>query len=236
VGVPGKGAHGHDFVNGTASHVTRAGVTEGAFQCADHEIEWFGPLGVGHVRGGSVGDLSDANDDGGAGVYGHLDSLTDSTELAEVTGSVGAMRIALGSDHAGYDLKALVATALAERGHDVVDLGPDNATTSVDYPDYGAAVGRAVTNGTAELGVAICGSGIGISIAANKIPGVRAALVHDATSGRLAREHNHANVLCLGARLLGPQVALDALDAWLGATPGDGRHIGRIEKLGQLDH
>ena len=146
------------------------------------------------------------------------------------------MRIALGSDHAGYDLKAQVATALAERGHDVVDLGPENGTTSVDYPDYGAAVGHAVTNGTAELGVAICGSGIGISIAANKVAGVRAALVHDATSARLAREHNHANVLCLGARLIGPQVALDALDAWLGATPGDGRHIGRIEKLGQLDH
>lgn len=145
------------------------------------------------------------------------------------------MRIALGSDHAGYDLKAQVATALAERGHEVVDLGPSDGVNSVDYPDYGAAVGRAVTNGTADLGVAICGSGIGISIAANKIAGVRAALVHDATSARLAREHNHANVLCLGARLLGPQVALDALDAWLGATPGEGRHLGRIEKLGQLD-
>ena len=86
-----------------------------------------------------------------------------------------------------------------------------------------------------DLGVAICGSGIGISIAANKIAGVRAALVHDATSARLAREHNHANVLCLGARLIGLQVALDALDAWLNATPGDGRHLGRIDKLSQLD-
>jgi ribose 5-phosphate isomerase B len=92
-----------------------------------------------------------------------------------------------------------------------------------------------VGTGDCELGVAVCGSGIGISIAANKISGVRAALVHDVTSARLSREHNHANVLCLGARLVGPQVALDALHAWLDATPGDGRHLGRIEKLRQLD-
>ena len=146
-----------------------------------------------------------------------------------------AMRIAVGSDHAGFDLKVTVLDALRERGHEVLDLGANDATTSVDYPDFGAAVGRAVTDGTADLGVAICGSGIGISIAANKIPGVRAALVHDATSARLAREHNHANVLCLGARLLGTQVVLDVLDAWLGATPGDGRHLGRINKLSALD-
>ena len=145
------------------------------------------------------------------------------------------MRIAVGSDHAGFDLKVTVLDALRERGHEVLDLGANDATTSVDYPDFGAAVGRAVTDGTADLGVAICGSGIGISIAANKIPGVRAALVHDATSARLAREHNHANVLCLGARLLGTQVVLDVLDAWLGATPGDGRHLGRINKLSALD-
>jgi ribose 5-phosphate isomerase B len=145
------------------------------------------------------------------------------------------MRIAVGSDHAGFDLKVTVLDALRERGHEVLDLGANDATTSVDYPDFGAAVGRAVTDGTADLGVAICGSGIGISIAANKISGVRAALVHDATSARLAREHNHANVLCLGARLLGTQVVLDVLDAWLGATPGDGRHLGRINKLSALD-
>jgi ribose 5-phosphate isomerase B len=83
--------------------------------------------------------------------------------------------------------------------------------------------------------VAICGSGIGISIAANKVPGVRAAVVHDVTSAHLAREHNHANVLCLGARMIGPPVAIDALDAWLNATPGVGRHVGRIAKLDALD-
>ena len=144
------------------------------------------------------------------------------------------MKIAIGADHAGFPLKEKIGEWLKNQGFEVQDEGT-NSAASVDYPDYGAAVGRAVTRGDADLGVAICGSGIGISIAANKIAGVRAALVHDATSARLAREHNHANVLCLGARLIGLQVALDALDAWLNATPGDGRHLGRIDKLSQLD-
>jgi ribose 5-phosphate isomerase B len=145
------------------------------------------------------------------------------------------VRIALGSDHAGYDLKTTLALTLSEWGHDVIDLGTNNAEVSVDYPDFGSAVGRSVTSGEADLGVAICGSGIGISIAANKVPGVRAAVVHDVTSAHLAREHNHANVLCLGARMIGPPVAIDALDAWLNATPGVGRHVGRIAKLDALD-
>jgi ribose 5-phosphate isomerase B len=145
------------------------------------------------------------------------------------------MRIALGSDHAGYDLKAALVSSLRERGYDVLDLGTNNATDAVDYPDYGEAVGRAVASSEADLGVAVCGSGIGVSIAANKVPGVRAALVHDATSARLAREHNHANVLCLGARLIGAPVALDALGAWLDATPDEGRHVARLAKLDVLD-
>ena len=145
------------------------------------------------------------------------------------------MRVALGSDHAGFDLKALLVTTLTDWGHDVVDLGAANGVDSVDYPDYGSAVGHAVVSGRAELGVAICGSGVGISIAANKVSGVRAALAHDATSARLAREHNHANVLCLGARLIGAPLAIDAVEAWLNATPGVGRHLGRIEKLDALD-
>jgi RpiB/LacA/LacB family sugar-phosphate isomerase len=148
---------------------------------------------------------------------------------------VEAMRIALGSDHAGYDLKAHLASTLREWGHEVVDLGTDNATDSVDYPDFGAAVGRCVAAGDADLGVCICGSGIGIAIAANKVPGVRAATVHDVTSAHLAREHNHANVLCLGSRLTGPVVAVEALQAWLEATPGTGRHIERVEKITELD-
>jgi ribose 5-phosphate isomerase B len=145
------------------------------------------------------------------------------------------MRVALGSDHAGFDLKALLVTTLTDWGHEVVDLGAANGVDSVDYPDYGSAVGHAVVSGRAELGVAICASGVGISIAANKVSGVRAALAHDATSARLAREHNHANVLCLGARLIGAPVAIDAVEAWLNATPGVGRHLGRIEKLDALD-
>ncbi|MFI5036071.1 MAG: ribose 5-phosphate isomerase B [Acidimicrobiales bacterium] len=145
------------------------------------------------------------------------------------------MRVALGSDHAGFDLKAALASTLTSWGHDVLDLGTHNAGESVDYPDYGAAVGRAVVDGRADLGVAVCGTGIGVSIAANKVPGVRAGVAHDATSARLAREHNHANVLCLGARLIGVPVAVDALDAWLTATPGDGRHLRRLEKLSALD-
>ena len=145
------------------------------------------------------------------------------------------MRIALGSDHAGYDLKASLAASLVRWGYDVLDLGTSNAIDAVDYPDFGEAVGRAVASGDAELGVAVCGSGIGVSIAANKVPGVRAALVHDATSARLAREHNHANVLCLGARLIGAPVALDALGAWLEAIPGEGRHSHASTKLDALD-
>jgi ribose 5-phosphate isomerase B len=145
------------------------------------------------------------------------------------------MRIALGSDHAGFDLKALLAKSLADWGYDTLDLGTDNATDSVDYPDFGAAVGRSVASGDCDLGVAICGTGIGISIAANKVPGVRAAAVHDVTSAHLAREHNHANVLCLGARLTGATVAVEALEAWLNATPGQGRHVTRIAKIDELD-
>jgi len=145
------------------------------------------------------------------------------------------MRVALGSDHAGFDLKAVLVASLSSWGHDVIDLGSHNATESVDYPDFGEAVGRAVVEGRADLGVAVCGSGIGVSIAANKVPGVRAALAHDSTSARLAREHNHANVLCLGARLIGVPVAVDALEAWLTATPGEGRHLRRLEKLAALD-
>jgi ribose 5-phosphate isomerase B len=145
------------------------------------------------------------------------------------------MRIALGSDHAGYDLKTQLASQLCEWGHEVLDLGTDNASTSVDYPDFGVAVGRSVVSGVAELGVAICGTGIGISIAANKVAGVRAAVVHDVTSAHLAREHNHANVLCLGSRLTGLAVATEALEAWLNATPLSGRHEARKAKLDELD-
>ena len=143
------------------------------------------------------------------------------------------MRIAVGSDHAGFHLKDQVAGHLRAAGHEVVDCGTHD-DSRVDYPDFGAAVGRAVAGGDADLGVCVCGSGIGIAMAANKIAGIRAATVHDVTSARLTREHNDANVLCLGERLIGPQVALDAVDAWLAASFEGGRHAGRVAKLDAL--
>jgi len=143
------------------------------------------------------------------------------------------MRIAVGSDHAGFHLKESLADHLRAGGHDVVDCGT-HSDERVDYPDFGAAVGRAVASGEVEGGLCVCGSGIGIAMAANKIAGVRAATVYDATSARLSREHNDANVICIGERLTGPQVALDALDAWLSATFEGGRHTGRVAKLDAL--
>ena len=146
-----------------------------------------------------------------------------------------SMRVAFGSDHAGFALKEALKTELAARGHDLCDLGAHDGTTSVDYPDFGAAVGRAVAEGRADLGVCTCGSGIGIAMAANKIPGIRAAVVHDVTTATLARQHNHANVVCLGSRIVGPSVAVDALVAFLAAAEEHGRHDGRIVKLAHLD-
>lgn len=145
------------------------------------------------------------------------------------------MRIAAGSDHAGYALKQVLIAFLEELGHSVADLGTDSAEHSVDYPDFGAAVGRAVAGGDADLGVCACGTGIGIAMAANKIAGVRAAVVHDVTTATLARKHNHANVVCLGGRTVGAATAVDALAAFLAATPQHGRHDRRTEELAALD-
>ena len=143
------------------------------------------------------------------------------------------MRIAVGSDHAGFTMKQILAEHLRELGHEIVDCGT-HSEDRVDYPDFGAAVGRAVAGGEAEAGLCVCGSGIGIAMAANKIAGIRAATAHDVTSARLARAHNDANVLCFGQRLVGPDVARDALDAWLTTTFEGGRHVGRVEKLDAL--
>ena len=145
------------------------------------------------------------------------------------------MRVAFGSDHAGFSLKEILKYDVERRGHVVSDVGTTSSELSVDYPDYGAAVGRAVAAGEAELGVCTCGSGIGIAMAANKIPGIRAAVVHDVTTATLARQHNHANVVCLGSRIVGPSVAVDALVAFLAAAEEHGRHDGRIVKLAHLD-
>ncbi|MGD0742923.1 MAG: ribose 5-phosphate isomerase B [Acidimicrobiales bacterium] len=144
------------------------------------------------------------------------------------------VRFALGSDHAGLHLKDRFGRHLIAIGHEVIDLGT-HSEEAVDYPEYGAAVGRAVVAGEADVGVCVCGTGFGIAIAANKIRGVRAAVVHDVTSARLAREHNDANVVCFGARLIGPVVATDALDAFLASSFEGGRHIARIREITQLE-
>ena len=140
------------------------------------------------------------------------------------------MKIAIASDHAALALKAELVAWLAEAGHDVTDLGPDSEA-SVDYPDYGYKLAQHVASGEAERGVALCGSGIGISIAVNRNPAVRCALVSEPLSAALAREHNDANVLAMGARLTGSDMAKACLAAFL-ATPFAGdRHVRRVGKL-----
>jgi ribose 5-phosphate isomerase B len=140
------------------------------------------------------------------------------------------MRIALASDHAAVDLKAELAEYLIGLGHEVADLGPATADR-VDYPDYGYKLAEVVADGTARFGVALCGSGIGISIAVNRNPACRCARVGDPYSATLAREHNDANVIAMGARLIGMDMAKACLDAFLAGEFGGGRHTGRVNKL-----
>ncbi len=140
------------------------------------------------------------------------------------------VRIAIASDHAAFALKAELAVALAEWGHAVIDLGPFS-DARVDYPDFGYALAQAVASGEAERGVALCGSGIGISIAVNRNPACRAALVSDPYSATLAREHNDANVIAMGARLIGPDQARACLSAFLAGPFAGGRHVARVAKL-----
>ncbi len=145
------------------------------------------------------------------------------------------MRIAVGSDHAGYALKTLLADHLAAAGHEILDLGTDSGDVAVDYPGYGHAVGEAVADGRAERGMCVCGTGIGIGIAANKVPGIRAAVVHDATTAALARRHNDANVVCLGERTTGPAEAVDAVDAFFATGFDGGRHQRRVDQIAAYD-
>lgn len=140
------------------------------------------------------------------------------------------MRIAFGADHAGFELKALLARRAAELGHDVLDLGTGTAA-SVDYPDYGFAVGEAVASGRADRGVVVCGTGIGISIAANRVRGARAGVATDLFTVRLMREHNDANVLGLGARVTAAPLAMALLEAFLETPFAGGRHQKRVDKL-----
>lgn len=145
------------------------------------------------------------------------------------------MKIAIGSDHAGYHLRQTVKAYLEEKGHEVLDLGTPTPERT-DYPIWGAKVGQAVADGTAELGVCVCGSGVGIGIAANKVDGVRCAVVSEPYSARMARAHNNANVVSFGERVIGEDVATMILDEFLTTEFEGGRHAGRVDLLTQLDH
>jgi ribose 5-phosphate isomerase B len=140
------------------------------------------------------------------------------------------MRIALSADHAGYELKDVLAAWLGEVGHEVIDLGT-NSSDSVDYPDFGARLGEAVASGEADRGIAVCGSGIGISIAANRNPGCRCALVSEPLSATFARTHNDANAIALGSRLIGPEMAKACVTAFLATEFEGGRHQRRVDML-----
>ncbi len=144
------------------------------------------------------------------------------------------MRIALSADHAGYELKDSLAVWLREIGHEVIDLGTSSAD-SVDYPDYGARLGRAIADGEADRGIAVCGSGIGISIAANRNPGCRCALVSEPVSAALARTHNDANAIALGSRLIGTEMAKACVAAFLATDFEGGRHQRRVDQLNPKD-
>lgn len=140
------------------------------------------------------------------------------------------MRIAVGSDHAGRALKDELATHLRARGHEVDDLGAHD-DTSVDYPDYAGRVARQVASGQADRGLLVCGTGQGMAMAANKVPGVRAAVVSDTFSARMAMAHNDARVLCLGQRVVGPGLAVELVDAWVGTDFEGGRHERRVRGI-----
>lgn len=141
-------------------------------------------------------------------------------------------KIAIAADHGGFHLKNLLVADLREQGYDVLDLGT-HTDDKVDYPDYGYKLAGVIADGQADCGIALCGSGIGIDIALNRNPKVRSALCHDVTSARLARQHNDANVLTLGARIIGSDVVYDCVRMFLNTPFEGGRHVPRVEKLGK---
>jgi len=145
------------------------------------------------------------------------------------------MRVVLGADHAGFDLKRVLADYLRRIGHEVVDVGT-NSGEPVDYPDYAEALGKVLLEGRAERGVLICGSGVGASVSANKIPGIRAGLCHNTYSARQGVEHDQMNVLVLGARVVGIELARELVDNFLAAKfCGEERHLRRIDKIRDLE-
>jgi len=145
------------------------------------------------------------------------------------------MRIVIGADHRGYELKDEIAAALKRDGHEVLDAGT-NSADPVDYPDYARAVGEAIVDGRAERGILVCGSGVGAGIAANKMRGVRAAICHDTYSARQGVEHDDMNVLCLGARVIGDELAMAVVTAFLGARfAGEERLRRRLDKVAEME-
>ncbi|HNU68493.1 MAG TPA: ribose 5-phosphate isomerase B [Myxococcota bacterium] len=144
------------------------------------------------------------------------------------------MKIGIGSDHAGCGLKARIVQHLAAAGHQVTDVGTDSPDRSVDYPVYARKVAQSVASGDLELGILVCGTGIGMSIAANKIDGIRAALIHDHVTARMARMHNNANVICMGARLLAAEYAIDLVDQFL-SCPFEQRHQRRLDLITDIE-
>lgn len=144
------------------------------------------------------------------------------------------MKIAMGADHGGFSLKETIKQHLEEQGHEVLDLGTYD-TASCHYPVYAEKVARAVAAGQAERGILVCGTGIGMSIAANKIPGIRAAAVSDCFTAQATREHNDANILCLGERTVGPGLAMRIVDTYLAAQFQGGRHQTRLDRIAALE-
>jgi ribose 5-phosphate isomerase B len=144
------------------------------------------------------------------------------------------MKIAVASDHRGYIIKGKILVLIAELGHQAVDMGTDSSE-SVDYPDYGAKVARAVSAKEVDRGILICGTGIGMCIIANKYPGVRACTCHDDLTAEMSRRHNDANVLCLSADLLGDRLVNRMVEIWLKTEFEGGRHARRVDKIGQIE-
>lgn len=146
------------------------------------------------------------------------------------------MNVAIGCDHAGFILKDVVLNEVKRQGHTPMDLGTSSSAQPVDYPDYARAVSQAILTGKAQVGIVICGSGVGVCIAANKFKGIRAGLCHDTYSAAQGVEHDSMNVLCLGSRVLGPAIAVSIVDSFLNARyTSEERHMRRVEKIRQIE-
>jgi ribose 5-phosphate isomerase B len=177
--------------------------------------------------------IVDATLDGGAGPEPAA-AAPAATPAPAASPAPGAAAIAIGADHGAWQLKDVIARTLAEAGYAITDCGT-NGPEAVDYPDIAHAVARLVADGTCRWGIILDGAGVGSCMVANKVPGVRAALCHDLSSARNSREHNHANVLTLGARFIGEGLAIEIVRAWLGTAWAPGRHAARVEKITDVE-